>query len=386
MKFLTQMIFIIIAFLANATFANSPLGKQIAESSFDNLLSRFFVIILLGAIISAGLSVMSKKPEFAVIGCGGISILALVIGLLTTLIQFVKAHSTAFIIAGIIIIFIILIICIIAYFDNNENKEPIETVIPKIAEPPHIRFSSKPATSQTSKEQKSFATAAATPAQATFNTSPHNPATSNGSLEENTLSEKEIAGKLGENAVCRAVSIACQEDKRYYKILQNVYIPKFSGKYSEIDVLLLHETGVYVFESKNLSGIIYGNSDNNPWERDKNNGEKEFIINPIKQNEGHINALCVFLKQNKYQFKSFNMVVFGTNAQLRHIPENTSFTSTHELYNLELDLIKKMKSQENFYSKETIDSWCAQLVPCMNIPEEEKQKHKERAYSKFNIS
>ncbi len=71
------------------------------------------------------------------------------------------------------------------------------------------------------------------------------------------------------------------------------------------------------------------------------------------------------------------MVVFGTNAQLKHIPENTSFTSTHELYNLELDLIKKMQSQENFYSKETIDSWCARLLPCMTIPEKEKQKHKE---------
>ena len=325
---------------------------------------------------------MSKRPEFAVIGCGGISILALIIGILTTLIDFVKAHSTAFLIVGIIIIFIILIISIIAYFENNENKEPIETVIPKIIEQPRIRLSTKPTTNQISNEQASFANAAPSQTQTTFNTPPHHAIASKTTIENTTLSEKEIAGKMGENAVCRAVSIACQEDKRYYKILQNVYIPKFGGKYSEIDVLLLHETGVYVFESKNLSGIVYGYSDNSPWERYKKNGEKDFIVNPIEQNKGHINALCVFLKQNKYQFKAFNMVVFGTNAQLRHIPENTSFTSTHELYNLELDLIKKMQSQKNFYSKETIDSWCARLVPCMTIPEEEKQKHKERVSQK----
>ncbi len=386
MKFLTQMIFIIIAFLANATFANSPLGKQIAESTFDNLLSRFFVIILLGAIISAGLSVMSKKPEFAVIGCGGISILALVIGLLTTLIQFVKAHSTAFIIAGIIIIFIILIICIIAYFDNNENKEPIETVIPKIAEPPQYHFSTKQVTNLTNKEQSSFAEATEIQTKTLSSNTPSlNPATYEEIVGE-ISSAKEIAGKIGEDAVSKTIWTACEYDKRYYKLLRNVYIPKPNGKYSEIDVLLLHETGVYVFESKNLSGTVYGDYKHPQWERYKKNGEKDFIVNPIKQNESHINALCNYLQLNKFQLRAFNIVVFGSKAELKYIPENSSFNSIHEIYNLEMELIKKMTSQKNFYSPKTIDSWCSLLVPCMMIPEEEKQKHKERINSKSYIN
>ena len=38
------------------------------------------------------------------------------------------------------------------------------------------------------------------------------------------------------------------------------------------------------------------------------------------------------------------MVVFGSKAELKYIPENSSFNSIHEIYNLEMELIKKMTS------------------------------------------
>ncbi len=143
-------------------------------------------------------------------------------------------------------------------------------------------------------------------------------------------SAAEMAGKLGEDSVSKAVWTACQFDGRHYKILRNVYVP-VRGGYSEIDVLLLHETGVYVFESKNLSGSVYGDENHSRWQRYKNNGEKEFIPNPVKQNEGHIKALCNYLKQNKYQFRVFSMIVFGTKAHLKYVRENKSLMTIHEV-------------------------------------------------------
>mgnify|MGYP002509292044 CR=1 FL=1 len=35
--------------------------------------------------------------------------------------------------------------------------------------------------------------------------------------------------------------------------LFNLYIPKDNGETTELDVVLLHESGIYVFESKNYS-------------------------------------------------------------------------------------------------------------------------------------
>ncbi len=46
----------------------------------------------------------------------------------------------------------------------------------------------------------------------------------------------------------------------YGKVLNNLYIP-YKGKASEIDVIMLHEKGIFVFESKNYSGWIYGSID-----------------------------------------------------------------------------------------------------------------------------
>lgn len=268
-------------------------------------------------------------------------------------INFIKAHSIAFIIGGIVLVLFVLF----GYLTFHPDPKEIE--IQKRANETKQRK-----TSSFKKEELRV-----------------RPATYEETIGQ-FPSATEIAGKIGEDAVSKAVWSACQFDGRHYKILRNVYVP-IHGKYSETDVLLLHETGVYVFESKNLSGSIYGDDDHSQWQRYKTNGEKDFIPNPIKQNNGHINALCSFLKQNKYQFRAFSMIVFGTKANLKYVPENKSLVTIHEVYNLEMDLVKKMKSENNFYSAETIDSWCNKLLPYTQLSEEEKQAHKDRVTKKF---
>ncbi|MBQ5799166.1 MAG: NERD domain-containing protein, partial [Oscillospiraceae bacterium] len=42
------------------------------------------------------------------------------------------------------------------------------------------------------------------------------------------------------------------------KILMNLNIPTESGGTTEIDLILIHETGIYVFEIKHYKGTIYG--------------------------------------------------------------------------------------------------------------------------------
>ncbi len=42
------------------------------------------------------------------------------------------------------------------------------------------------------------------------------------------------------------------------KFLFNIYIPKENGETTEIDVLMICSKGIFVFESKNYSGWIFG--------------------------------------------------------------------------------------------------------------------------------
>ena len=301
-----------------------------------------------------------KDDDSGCLGCLVVMAFGLLVGLCSLAFDFVKTHSSFFIVFGVLVAFVGLITFIVYYFDKDKTKPTVYDSSRRIT-----RSISRQTTRSSVNQSRTFA---ATPEE----------------IVGTIPSAKEIAGKIGEDAVSRAVYTACQFDKRHYKILRNVYIPQKRGNYTEIDVLLLHETGVYVFESKNLSGSVYGDMDHLQWQRYKKNGDKEFIPNPIRQNEGHIRALCEYLNQNKYQFRVFSMIVFGTKSNLKFVPEDTSLMSIHDIYNLEMDLIKKMQSRQSFYSANTIDAWCKKLLPCTMLSEEEKQKHKDSITRRFN--
>ena len=79
------------------------------------------------------------------------------------------------------------------------------------------------------------------------------------------------------------------------KFLFNCYLPKGDGTTTEIDVLLIHSTGIFVIESKNYSGWIFGSEKSKTWTQTLRNGRgrasKEHFYNPIMQNNTHIKHL-----------------------------------------------------------------------------------------------
>ena len=79
------------------------------------------------------------------------------------------------------------------------------------------------------------------------------------------------------------------------KFLFNVYIPMRQGKTTEIDVVMISSKGVFVLESKNYSGWIFGDEEQQYWYQtlpmSKWGIHKEKFYNPIKQNNTHIKYL-----------------------------------------------------------------------------------------------
>lgn len=160
--------------------------------------------------------------------------------------------------------------------------------------------------------------------------------------------------------------------KGYSKVLCNAYVP-YRGKTSEIDVIFIHEKGIYVLESKNYSGWIFGSADQKNWTQCLNKNTKKSFYNPILQNKTHINALSKYLKVNKDIIKSY--IIFSDRCELKKIPENTNEYRILQRKNLLYYIRNELDQKRIILSKETIDQLYNTLKPLTEVSEEDKQKH-----------
>lgn len=162
-------------------------------------------------------------------------------------------------------------------------------------------------------------------------------------------------------------------------VLKNIYIP-VQGKTTEIDVLMIHEKGIFVFESKNYSGWIFGSVDQLNWTQSLQNGEKNRFYNPIRQNRTHIKALAEFLGKPVTEFISY--IVFSERCTLKKVPEDTSDIIIVRRPNM----LKKLRSMLKFapvkYTHSEIQSMADKLRPLTDKDSAEKQKHVEEIQTK----
>lgn len=100
------------------------------------------------------------------------------------------------------------------------------------------------------------------------------------------------------------------------KILRNVYVPKDNGETSEIDVVFITQKGIFVIESKNYSGWIFGDEKSAYWTAMLPNKDKNRFFNPIKQNKTHIKWLGQYLGDG---IPLFSVVVFSERCELKKV-------------------------------------------------------------------
>lgn len=140
----------------------------------------------------------------------------------------------------------------------------------------------------------------------------------------------------------------------YNKIMTNLYIPKEDGTTTEIDLIMIEGTGIYVFESKNYSGWIFGNENHKNWTQSLNNNQKNKFYNPIWQNNGHVNALKRLIDtENTSIFRSY--IVFSERCELKNVT-----VSSHDIKVIKRNDLLKIISEDimispNLFTKEEID-------------------------------
>ncbi len=127
-------------------------------------------------------------------------------------------------------------------------------------------------------------------------------------------SDKGLAGKFAAFQCLRTL-------KGYKRFLFNLYVPKENGETTEADLVLLHESGIYVLESKNYSGWIFGTETQTYWTQTLRSGrgkaKKEQFYNPILQNKGHLKWLQSFLADQTLPF--YSCIVFSDHCTLKNI-------------------------------------------------------------------
>ena len=170
-----------------------------------------------------------------------------------------------------------------------------------------------------------------------------------------------------------------------HRELWDLYIPKPDGGYAQIDVLMIHETGIYVIECKNYTGWIFGSENNLYWYQTLYSGKsgvrKESFYNPILQNKSHINALSDYLNFQKEYINS--CIVFGREAVLKAVPEDDQYCFIEKYQRFEGKLMNRICSSPRRLSVNDITRIYSVLLPCTNVPEEVKKKHKQNIREKY---
>ena len=138
----------------------------------------------------------------------------------------------------------------------------------------------------------------------------------------------------------------------------NLYVP-YRGRTSEVDVLYLHETGIYVLESKNYSGWIFGSADQRQWTQCLQVGKKERFYSPILQNRSHIKALAGHLALPLESFHS--LVVFSERCELKDVPDDTDEFTILRRHHLVREVNRLAAKRPRVFDDAAFDAIAAKL-------------------------
>ena len=139
-----------------------------------------------------------------------------------------------------------------------------------------------------------------------------------------------------------------------YPMYSNLIVPNFESQVgtAEIDVLMLMREGIYVFESKNYSGWIFGSADDQQWTVSLSSNRKEHFYNPILQNRTHVKALAAYLGLSESVFHSY--IVFSRRCELKKVPDNTEEYVVCRRPSLRKLIKRDMKKHENTFTWEEV--------------------------------
>ena len=118
-------------------------------------------------------------------------------------------------------------------------------------------------------------------------------------------------GKLGEFKVNFGVRLLL--DRGVYRLIKNLTLPVGDGT-TQIDQLVISPYGIFVIETKNMKGWIFGSPNQAQWTQQIYRYKQKFQ-NPLRQNYKHVAAVRELLSLGPHQV--YNVVVFVGDCTLK---------------------------------------------------------------------
>lgn len=188
------------------------------------------------------------------------------------------------------------------------------------------------------------------------------------------LNQASIRGKWGEKRISAKLLSLPDE----YRLFDDVYI-EVEGRSVQIDHVIISRYGVFVIETKNYTGWIYGTDRSEFWTKNMY-GNKYQFRNPLKQNYSHMKSLQTLfgIPENKF----VPIVIFLNGATLK-CHTNGIVIYSHQLK----DVIFSYSTP--ILSHEEVQQLSVQLSSACIVDKEQKKKHihkvKEQIYEKQSL-
>ena len=188
----------------------------------------------------------------------------------------------------------------------------------------------------------------------------------------------DLLGKYGEDLTARKLKWT----KLFgYKglMLRNVYIPAEIGETTEIDLIYITPKGLFIIESKNISGWIFGTESDRYWTQCLPDKSRIRFFNPIWQNRGHIKWLRAFLHDEK--LPCFSLIVFSERCSLKKLnyhDENCVIIHRDELISTMRSMWKKLPDMFDEAGTQNI------FDKLQNADEAMKQAHIDRIQEQYH--
>lgn len=170
------------------------------------------------------------------------------------------------------------------------------------------------------------------------------------------------------------------------KFLFNIYIPKKGNETTEIDVLMISSKGLFVFESKNYSGWIFGSDNQKYWYQtlpsNRGKSHKEKFYNPIFQNNTHVKYLKTFIEKT---IPIYSIITFSDRCTLMNVyfqSSKVNVINRYQVYNLISSIYNS--NSNDLLSNKQIEEIYNTLYPYTQIDESIKQKHIDNINNNLN--
>lgn len=126
-------------------------------------------------------------------------------------------------------------------------------------------------------------------------------------------------GRIGEKMT--STFILGSLNPSIYQVFDDLYVPRSDRSgVTQVDHVVISQYGIFVIETKNMSGWIFGR-ERDRWWTQQIYRQKNRFQNPLRQNYAHLKALQVYLKLPLRTFRS--VVYFVGEAEFKTaMPEN----------------------------------------------------------------